>query len=70
MDSMRLAVRICQDVAVYVGKENDILLADAEELAGRIAFNRKVEFLSELPDSTQFDSILSIGTKAHPDLGR
>jgi molybdopterin/thiamine biosynthesis adenylyltransferase len=68
LDSIRLAVRICPNVAVYVGKENDVLRAEAENLADHIAFNKKVEFLRELPDFTQFDSILSIGTKGHPDL--
>jgi molybdopterin/thiamine biosynthesis adenylyltransferase len=68
LDSIRLAVRICPNVAVYLSKENDALRAEAEVLADRIAFGKKVEFLHELPNLSQFDSILSIGTKGHADL--
>ena len=68
LDSIRLAVRICPNVAVYLSMENDALRAEAEVLADDIAFGKKVEFLHELPDVSQFDSILSIGTKGRPDL--
>ncbi len=68
LDSLRLAVRICPNVAVYVSDENDDLRTEAQGLADRIAFGKKVEFLQASPNFNQFDSILSIGAKAHPEL--
>jgi molybdopterin/thiamine biosynthesis adenylyltransferase len=41
---------------------------EAEDLADRIAFGKKVDFLKALPNFDQFDSILSIGAKAHREL--
>ncbi|HTT18095.1 MAG TPA: ThiF family adenylyltransferase [Candidatus Sulfotelmatobacter sp.] len=68
LDSLRLAVRICPNVAVYLSDENDDLRAKARDLADRIAFGKKVEFLQAFPNFNQFDAILSIGAKAHPEL--
>jgi molybdopterin/thiamine biosynthesis adenylyltransferase len=68
LDSLRLAVRICPNVAVYVSDENDDLRVEAQDLADRITFGKKVEFLQASLNFNQFDSILSIGAKAHPEL--
>lgn len=68
LDSLRLAVRICPSVAVYVSDENDDLRMEAQGLADHVAFEKKVEFLQAVPNLNQFDSILSIGAKAHPEL--
>jgi molybdopterin/thiamine biosynthesis adenylyltransferase len=68
LDSIRLAVRICSNVAVFINKENDALRAEAESLAEDIAFGKRVEFLRDDPDFSQFDAILSIGIEAHPGL--
>jgi molybdopterin/thiamine biosynthesis adenylyltransferase len=68
LDSVRLAVRICPNVAVYVSDESNDLRVEAQDLADRIAFGKKVEFLLTSPNFSQFDSILSIGAKAHPEL--
>jgi molybdopterin/thiamine biosynthesis adenylyltransferase len=68
LDSLRLVVRICPNVAVHLSEENDDLRVRAQDLADRIAFGKKVEFLRAVPDFHQFDSILSIGAKAHPEL--
>lgn len=68
LNSIRLAVRICPNVVVYVGSENDALRAETEGLADGIAFGKKVEFLRDVPDFSQFDAILSIGIKARPGL--
>jgi len=68
LDSLRLAVRICPNVIVYVSDENDDLRVEAQDLADLIAFGKKVEFMQAPPDFNQFDSILSIGAKAHPEL--
>jgi len=67
LDSIRLALRICPNVAVQIGKDNAALRVEAEELASHIAFSKGVEFLGDLPDFGQFDSILSVGMKANPD---
>jgi len=68
LDSLRLAVRICPNVAVYLTDENEDLIMQARNLAAHIAFGKGVDFLREFPDPSQFDSILSIGAKAHPEL--
>lgn len=68
LNSIRLAVRICPNVVVYVGSENDALRAEAEGLGDGIAFGKKVEFLRDVPDFSRFDAILSIGIKARPGL--
>jgi molybdopterin/thiamine biosynthesis adenylyltransferase len=68
LNSIRLAVRICSNVAVYVGNENGTLRAEAESLADRIVFGKKVEFLRDVPEFSEFDAILSIGIKARPGL--
>src|SRR5208283_4101310 len=58
LNSIRLAVRICPNAIVYIGSENDALMAEAEGLAHSIAFGKKVEFLRAAPDFSQFDAIL------------
>ena len=68
LDAIRLAVRICPNVAAYLADENAALRAEAQDLAERIAFGKKVEFLQASPNFNQFDSILLIGAKAHPEL--
>ena len=68
LDSLRLAVRICPNVAIYLSDENDHLIMQARTLAKHIAFGKEVDFLRESPDLSQFDAILSIGAKAHPEL--
>jgi molybdopterin/thiamine biosynthesis adenylyltransferase len=68
LDSLRLAVRICPNVAVYLSDENEDLIRQARNLAAHITFGKGADFLQEFPNPSQFDSILSIGTKAHPEL--
>jgi molybdopterin/thiamine biosynthesis adenylyltransferase len=68
LDAIRLAVRICPNVAIYLANENAALRLEAQDLAEHIAFGRKVEFLQVSPNLDQFDAILSIGAKAHPEL--
>lgn len=68
LNSIRLAVRICPNVAIYLPEERNDLKGEAEELADQIAFGNAVEFLKELTNFNQFDAVLSIGTKAHPEL--
>src|SRR5208283_5145565 len=46
---------------VYVSDENNDLRMEAQDLADRIAFGKKVDFLQAFPTFDQFDSILSIG---------
>jgi molybdopterin/thiamine biosynthesis adenylyltransferase len=68
LDSMRLAVRICPNIALYLSGESEDLRDEAQVLAERIAFGKKVEFLQVSPNLAEFDAILSAGTKAHPEL--
>src|SRR5258708_26120929 len=68
LSSIRLAVKICSNVAVYLPEKSENLRGEAELLAGEVAFGRKVEFLDELESFNQFDAVLSVGTKAHPEL--
>jgi molybdopterin/thiamine biosynthesis adenylyltransferase len=68
LDSVALAVRICPNVSVLLAEELTDLKREAEALAGHVAFGKKVEFLEELNDFKQFDAVLSVGAKAHPDL--
>ena len=68
LDSLRLAVRIRPNVVVYVSDENNDLRMEAQDLADRIAFGKKVDFLQAFPTFDQFDSILSIGASAYPEL--
>ncbi|MBZ5658801.1 MAG: ThiF family adenylyltransferase [Acidobacteriia bacterium] len=68
LDSVRLAVKICPNVAVYLPKQSNELREEAEDLAEHITFGKKIEFLDELDDFKQFDAVLSVGAKAHPEL--
>lgn len=61
LNSVRLAVRICPNVAVHLSRQSEALRGEAEDLAGHIAFGKKVEFLHELKDFNQFDACGVIG---------
>src|SRR5260370_24483649 len=47
LDSLSLAIRICANVSVYLNQETEDLKREAEDLAKRISFGKKVEFLRE-----------------------
>jgi molybdopterin/thiamine biosynthesis adenylyltransferase len=68
LDALALAVRICPNVSLLAPKQATEVRHQAEALADRIAFGKKVDFLEESTDFTKFDAVLSVGTKARPDL--
>jgi molybdopterin/thiamine biosynthesis adenylyltransferase len=68
LDSIALSVRICPNVTVVLPEQHADFRREAETLASRIAFGKKVEFLKEIGDFRRFDAVLSIGAKAHPGL--
>jgi hypothetical protein len=68
LNSLRLGVRICSNVTVYLPKKSDELRRESEDLAEQVAFGKKVEFLDELKNFNQFDAVLSVGAKARPEL--
>src|ERR1700688_745235 len=63
-----LLIRICQDVSVMVPAECGALRADIEDLVRRIVPDSPPRFVDQSVDLTQFDAILSIGTRCYPDL--
>ncbi|MCI0464146.1 MAG: ThiF family adenylyltransferase [Gemmataceae bacterium] len=68
LSSLRLLVRICPNLSLVLPAGAEAILNECHELADRIAFGSAVEFLAEVRDLTDYDAILSIGTRARPDL--
>jgi molybdopterin/thiamine biosynthesis adenylyltransferase len=68
LDSLRLLVRISGDVSVWLPAGCEGLLAAAKAEAGRISFRIPVKFLDDVPDYTEYDAILCVGTTARPEL--
>jgi molybdopterin/thiamine biosynthesis adenylyltransferase len=65
--SLRLLVRICANVSVVLPNGQAALFAEAEQLAGQIAFGKPIEFLPSAIFE-EFDAVLSIGTRVEPGL--
>jgi molybdopterin/thiamine biosynthesis adenylyltransferase len=68
LSSLRLLVRICPNLSLFLPADAGPLAAECQTLAGRIAFGRAVEFIPHEPVFTEYDAILSVGTQARPDL--
>jgi molybdopterin/thiamine biosynthesis adenylyltransferase len=68
LSSLRLLVRICPNIAVALPRGDTKLVDECRELADRIAFGKRVEFLVAIDDWTSYDAILSVGTQARGDL--
>lgn len=68
LGSLRLLVRICRHITVYLPPECSTLRAECETVARRIAYDQEIRFSEIPPDPTAFDAVLSIGVVAHPDL--
>jgi hypothetical protein len=66
--ALRLLVRICPNVSVCIPAGNGNLLRMAEDVTNQTSFGNTVSFVSEDIDYKQYDAILSVGTKAHPEL--
>ena len=67
LDSLRLLIRVCRNIFVLVPQVDHDLHREAVALAEKIAFGSRVEFL-KTATFERFDAVLSVGTKAHPDL--
>lgn len=68
LNCLRLAVRICKDVSVWLPKTSKSLLVEVRAEANRIAFRVPVRFLEVAPDYIGFDAILCVGFTARPEL--
>jgi len=68
LDSLRLLIRICMNVSVYLPGGFDDLLNESRSISDRINFGSITLFSTDPPDFKQFDAILSIGSEAKSDL--
>ena len=68
LNSVRLLVRICPNITVAIPRSCITLLNDATALSKHIAFGRELEFRDEAEDMSQYDAVLSVGSKVRSDL--
>jgi molybdopterin/thiamine biosynthesis adenylyltransferase len=68
LGSLRLLVRVCPNLAVFLPAGSDELVAACRALVRRLAFDGDVEFLAEMPDDAAYDAVLSVGTNPNPAL--
>src|SRR5207249_2878782 len=66
--SLRLLVRICANVSIFLPPEVREISAECESVARRIAFHTPIDFLDDAPALDRYDAILSVGTSARGDL--
>lgn len=68
LDSLRLLMRICRFVDVWLPKGAEALQKEFETLAAEIAFTEPLRILRAGPEHAAYDAILSVGTRvAHPN---
>lgn len=68
MGSLRLVVRICRYITVYLPPECSSLTDECRAVASHIAYDQEILFPETAPDPAPFDAVLSIGMTARPDL--
>jgi hypothetical protein len=68
LSSLRLLVRICANVTVFLPQGCEELRAECHAVAAMIAFRTPVEIRDDAPALHRYDAILSIGARARPDL--
>lgn len=68
LDSIRLIVRFCRSLDVWVPPSLGELRREAALLAKQIEFTEPVNFLDDSPNYGLYDGILSVGTMARTDL--
>jgi ThiF family len=66
--SLRLLVRLCPNLSVFIPPECANIREAARETARQIAFGRSVEFLEAAPGESDFDAALNVGSVARPNL--
>jgi len=68
LDSLRLLIRLCQDVSVWFPSTDGTLMREAVTLARMIEFGAPVKFPSAPPNYDAYDAVLSVGSVARADL--
>ncbi len=66
LDSIRMIVRVCRQVYLYVPPECGALRDEAMALAEEIQFAFPVQHCAAAPDDRGFDAVLNIGFQVHP----
>lgn len=66
--SLRLLVRICRHITLYLPPECSALSEECRAVVGRITYDQEIRSLNIAPDPAPFDAVLSIGVAARPDL--
>lgn len=66
--SLRLLVRICPNLSIFLPASASPLARECQALAGSIALGGAVEFIPHEPKLIEYDAILSVGTEARLDL--
>lgn len=67
-DSIRLVVRFCRFLDVWLPPSLGELRREAVSLAKQIEFTKPVNFLDDSPNYGSYDAILSVGITTRPDL--
>ena len=67
-DNIRLLVRFCRFVDVWLPASLGELRREAASLAKQIEFTKPVNFLDDPPNYSSYDAILSVGITGRPDL--
>lgn len=65
--SLRLLVRICANISVFLPNGPADLVVEAEQVAAQVVFGKHIEFPTSA-DLETFNAILSVGTRVHPAL--
>jgi molybdopterin/thiamine biosynthesis adenylyltransferase len=68
LNSIRLLVRVCPNITVAIPRSCTTLLQNAMVLSKHISFGRELEFRHEDEDMSQYDAVLSVGSKVRSDL--
>lgn len=68
LSSLRLLIRVCRNVTVYLPPELSLLTAECKMVASRIAYDQHIQFADIAPVPAVFDAVLSVGTVARADL--
>lgn len=68
LDSLHLLVRFCRFVDIWLPPSLEGLQQKAVSLAKSVEFTEAVNFLTDMPDYTLYNAILSVGATARTDL--
>lgn len=68
LGSLRLLVRICRHITVYLPPEHSAFTEECTAVARHIAYDQEICFPEVAPDPAAFDAVLSVGVVARPDL--